>query len=58
MTRDVGKLWGARFESWLDIPGPQIMGLRHMNVAVHDFKALLHCAIPKLNDPWLEAEGF
>src|SRR5262245_64536242 len=43
--RDVGKLRGAILELWLDIPGPQIMRLLHVNVAVHDLEALLHGAI-------------
>ena len=32
--RDIGKLRGALFELWLNIPGPQIMRLPYMNVTV------------------------
>ena len=45
--RDIGKLWGALFKLWLDIPGPQIMRLLHVNVTVHHLKALFHSAIPR-----------
>src|SRR5215471_4987089 len=44
--RDIGKLRGTLFKLWLDIPGPQIMRLLHVNVTVHDLETPLHCAIP------------
>jgi len=44
-VRDIGKLRSAVFELRLDIPGPQITRLLHVNVTVHDFKAVLHSAI-------------
>src|SRR5262245_52770183 len=49
--RDIGKLRSTLFELWLDILGPQIMRLRHMDVTVYDLKALLHCT-PILPCPW------
>src|SRR5262245_26256751 len=49
--RHIGKLRGALFELWLDISGPQITRLRHMDVTVYDLKVLLHCT-PILPCPW------
>src|SRR5262245_16222139 len=41
--RDIGKLRSALFELWLDVPGPQIVRLLHVDITVHYLIALLHC---------------